>query len=117
MIKLNFEATDSDKIYCLPEYRIVEVANILALAALDISLNHTDYSFERTGEDSNRIGVHKGKCLQRMLRDLSEIQEQLFAISMFEVLIDSIVQQVAARQAKDFLNKLNDNLQQRTTHL
>lgn len=103
-MEFNFEGTEIDTLCKITSKRGLEIAGILAGVAYEIENNHLEYSFVPEKADEGTIGMHKGKILKRFMESVTDPQEQIFVVMLFDMLTDAMASQVKKKRIMEAVN-------------
>jgi flavoprotein len=96
-LNLNFEAKNIAGICNVPETEAVSNGGVLRHiheAVNDICKNISDYQFDCDKCSEPHKSIHRGKVLQRLMRDVDTHNEQLLVFASLEHIMDTIYDRV-----------------------
>jgi hypothetical protein len=104
-MEFNFEGLTYYELCNFTEEHGRLLAEKLTSICEEMEENIDDYIFKGTGEYDDREGVHKGRVLARLLKEITDDKERLILYFTFDCIMDRLVQ--TATQ-KDVINALRD---------
>lgn len=111
---LNYDGKSTDQIFNIPKERADQIGGIVAEAVSDIATNYSSYCGKGEGDDAGKEFMLRGKMLERLLRGFTDIQEQVFVVSVFHHMIELAAQRAAFLEMKgafaDFVEKLKTKI-------
>lgn len=83
MFYINYDGCNTAELYGVDDDKVEEISEIAAKVSTEVLQNVVYYSWR----NKKGAGLHKGKILQRIFKEITDFQERIIVVSFIDNLV------------------------------